>query len=164
MEPIDFHAFDSSSQFEPLPLNQSSNQELSVSSFSANISAPHMAAFPNSMNMMMTMMSGQGNNSIMTNTSGFTFNMNNFGSAQSAAGSDMYSPNSCQQFHQISHQTNVAADKVLDAAIDEIFSPDNGGSMEDVLDLDSLWNTAPDTVEGDEQLGMFLDNFLQEGA
>jgi hypothetical protein len=52
----------------------------------------------------------------------------------------------------------------LDAAIDEIFSPDNDGSMEDVLDLDSLWNTTPDTVEGDEQLGMFLDNFLQQGA
>mmetsp|Transcript_46612 Transcript_46612/g.113557 ORF Transcript_46612/g.113557 Transcript_46612/m.113557 type:complete len:606 (-) Transcript_46612:285-2102(-) len=166
MEPIDFRSFNSS-QFDPLPLQQSSNHHQSGPASSAK-----MAAFPNNgsrgNNMATTMMANNAFQMSMGGQSSMMFNPSGFGSSKS--GSVMFSNFQSQSQGNI-HAPPAkivsarvpacsTADQVLDAAIDEIFSPENGTSMDDVLELDSLFNATPQTVQGDEQLGLLLDRFL----
>ena len=136
MEPIDFRSLNSS-QFDPLPLQQSSRHH---------------------------QMPMGGQSSTMFNPSGFN---------STPSGSVMFSNFQAQSQRNLhAHPANVVstpgpacstADQVLDAAIDEIFSPGNDTSMDDVLELDSLFNETPQVAQGDEQLGLLLDRFLEEG-
>mmetsp|Transcript_46610 Transcript_46610/g.113548 ORF Transcript_46610/g.113548 Transcript_46610/m.113548 type:complete len:611 (-) Transcript_46610:285-2117(-) len=169
LEPIDFCSFNSS-QFDPLPLQQSSNHHQSNPT---PMSSANTAAFPNNgtssnNNMATTMMANNAFQMSMGSQSSMMFNPSGFGSSHS--GSVMFSNFQAQSQGNLHAPPakDVSApvpacstvDQVLDAAIDEIFSPENGTSMDDVLELDSLFNATSQTVQGDEQLGLLLDRFL----
>jgi hypothetical protein len=58
---------------------------------------------------------------------------------------------------------NMAADSILDEAVDELFSRDS--MMEGTQDLDSIWDSAAfgqDAVRDDTQLGFLLERLLQD--
>jgi hypothetical protein len=57
----------------------------------------------------------------------------------------------------------MAADSILDEAVDELFSRDS--MMEGTQDLDSIWDSAAfgqDAVRDDTQLGFLLERLLQD--
>lgn len=63
----------------------------------------------------------------------------------------------------MSSRKNMAADSILDEAVDELFSRDP--MMEDTQDLDSIWDSAAfgqDAVRDDTQLGYLLEMLLQD--
>lgn len=63
----------------------------------------------------------------------------------------------------MSSRRNMAADSILDEAVDELFSRDP--MMEDTQDLDSIWDSAAfglDAVRDDTELGFLLERLLQD--
>jgi hypothetical protein len=63
----------------------------------------------------------------------------------------------------MSSRKNMAADSILDEAVDELFNRDP--MMEDTQDLDSIWDSAAfgqDAVRDDTQLGFLLERLLQD--
>lgn len=62
-----------------------------------------------------------------------------------------------------SSSKNMAADSILDEAVDELFSRDP--MMEDTQDLDSIWDSAAfgqDVIRDDTQLGFLLERLMED--
>jgi hypothetical protein len=157
MEPIDFGAFENNAQFDPLPLHQYANQQQQEQQ--QVVAAPMVVHYHNNNMMMMgNFMQQQQQQMSSSAISHYGFNSNSSrgvvasSAGPAAAGVSYYQPSS--------HLTS--ADQVLDAAVDEIFNSSTG-PIEDTLDLHSIWNAPPESVQDDEQLGYLLDRFLKEG-